>query len=102
MKACPHMPELPWVAGIASQLLGMHVEAIAWAKVTLQHTLANTANPICNRTGFRDICAYFEGPHQVLAAAYAALGDEPAAARATFDEEHARECKDAYLGVANG
>ena len=75
----PATAELAWLAGWAAYKAGRHADAIAWSNMAAVNGLYEGAGANFERIGFRNPEALYEGPYDVLRAAYAALGDKAAA-----------------------
>jgi len=78
----PATAELAWLAGWAACKAGRYADAIAWSNMAAVNGLYEGAGANFERIGFRNPEALYEGPYEVLRAAYAALGDKAAAAEA--------------------
>jgi len=78
----PATAELAWLAGWAACKAGRHADAIAWANMAAVNGLYEGAGAKFERISFRNLQALYEGPYEVLRAAYEALGDKAAAAAA--------------------
>ena len=72
----PDYPELHWLAGVQCLHLGLYRDALAWARLAVVFTWRGAKEADVERTGDKEPLALFEGPWQVMAAAFGALGQE--------------------------
>lgn len=70
----PQFPELTWMSAWCCLRLNQFQRAIAWA--TMAVSIGGFSNPeaLASRVGFRDLLAWYDGPYEILCAAYAKLG----------------------------
>lgn len=68
--------ELYWMAGLCCHFLGRPHQAIAWERSAIAHSWRRAGDASLTRYGFKDVFALFEGPYEVLAESYRAVGDK--------------------------
>lgn len=90
----PATAELAWLAGWAALKAGRPADAIAWANMAAVNGLYEGAGASFQRISFRYPKALYEGPYEVLKAAYDAVGDKAAAAAAEEASTAAREARE--------
>jgi len=67
--------ELAWLAAFAAFQLQDHAQASYWARLSISHGLFEGCGAQVPRIGFRNPCALYEGPYDVLRFALRELGD---------------------------
>jgi tetratricopeptide (TPR) repeat protein len=88
--------ELAWLAAFCAFQLGNHAQAVYWARMSIAQGMFEGTGAKVPRIGFRNPCALYEGPYDVLRFALRGLGDTlgaDAAERSYLQAIAARETK---------
>lgn len=94
----PTHAELPWLAGVQALQMGEPENALAWAKMAAGLSWCNVPEEKITRRGQKFTRAFYEGPFEVMAMAYRALGDEKEAAKVDNLAQTAKETRLAVWG----
>ncbi len=81
--------ELPWLAAFCSYKLGRFEQAVYWSHMAISTGIWKGCGRAFERTGFRHPPAQYDGPFDILAHAWAELGDEQQAHRARIQKDYA-------------
>ena len=75
MAIDPWYPELAWMNAWCCMQLSQHKRAIAWAKIAISIGAKENESYLNDRIGFRDHIGWYDGPFEILCAAFHKLGD---------------------------
>ena len=71
----PLYPELSWMNAWCCLQLKQYRRAVCWAKMSVSIGATMDENALDQRIGFRDVIGWYEGPHEILCAAFHYLGE---------------------------
>jgi len=95
----PNSPELAWLAGLACYNLGQDANAICWEQMAVALGHFKGIHSGTNRTGFRHVISWYEGPYDVMRFAYRRLGLQQAVEIAEKEYRNALRMREEQAGI---